>query len=187
MDSSNTQNISTALLIAVVTVFVLPALLKFFEIVFTRGVNRDSEVRNKQLAILEQLTKIVWEWRFLGKQVCYYGCNYKRSFIDNERFQKAIVDYDNRVWPLFVEIKAIKSRAIVWYAQSVPEKIEALYEYIKRDIDAPLTSLVAKSQSQENNLSSEFFKMQALFSNEVSPNIETHIVFIADKIKRLKL
>ena len=43
-----------------VTGFALPALSKFFEIVFTRKVNRDAGIKNKELQIIEQLTKIIW-------------------------------------------------------------------------------------------------------------------------------
>src|SRR6266487_4442327 len=183
MNSSTTQNIYNLLLVAVITGFVLPALLKFFDIIFTRKVNRDAEIRNKQLEIIEQLTKVIWEWRFLAKQVFYYGYRYRRSVKDNERFLKAIADYENRVWALFIDIKAIKSRAIVWYPESVATKIEKLYEYIKIKIDAPMTQLLTKSENQENDLSGEFFEWQKKFTEEVSPKIEEYILSIAKNIK----
>lgn len=186
MNPGTTQNIVTLLITAIITGFAVPALLKVFEAIYNRGINQANEIRNRQLEIVDQLTKTVWEWRFLGKQVCYYGCQYKRSAVDLERFQKAVADYDNRVWQLFIEIKAIKSKAIVWYSESVPEAIENLYEYIKRDIDAPMTELVSRAQNPDDNVSAEFYKLQRRFTDEVSNRIEERIAFVAGKIKRLK-
>jgi hypothetical protein len=184
MTADNSQNIFILLLVAVITGFVLPALLKFFEIIFTRRVNKKTEIRNKQLEIIELLTKVVWEWRFLGKQVCYYGCDYKKSKMDEERFRQAISDYNSKVWNIFTDIKAIKSRSIVWFSKSVPLEIESLYEYIKSDVDILLTMLVNDSNKKEADLSDDFYKMQAFFSDEVSPEIEKHIIAIAGTISK---
>ena len=136
---------------------------------------------NKQIEIIEQLTKYVWEWRFLGKQVCYYGEDYK---INEERFRLAIKNYNERVWTIFTEIKAIKSRSIVWYPELVPEEIEKLYEFIKSKVDKPLTKLMEKSDNLEEDLSKNFIKMQNFFTDEVSPTIEKHLKVIADKISK---
>ena len=186
MNPGTTQSIITLLITAIITGFAVPALLKVFEAIYSRGFKQASEIRTRQLQILEQLTKTVWEWRFLGKQVAYYGCHYKRSAADQERFLKAVADYDSRVWQLFIEIKALKSKAIVWYPESVPEAIENLYEYIKRDIDAPMTTLVTRSQNPDDNVSIDFYKLQRRFTDEVSGRLEERIAFIAGKIRRLK-
>lgn len=181
MTQDNLQNIFILLLVAVITGFVLPALTKAFEIIFTRRVEKKTEIRNKQLEIIEQLTKYVWEWRFLGKQVCYYGCDYK---INEDRFRLAIKNYNERVWTIFTEIKAIKSRSIVWYPKSVPYEIEKLYEYIKSKVDSPMTELMDKSDDVKLDLSKEFNELQAFFTDNVSPTIEKHLNEIADKISK---
>jgi hypothetical protein len=184
MSPDNSQNIFILLLVAVITGFALPALLKGFEIIFTRRVTKNTEIRNKQLEIIEQLTKAVWDWRFLGKQVCYYGCDYKKSAFDGERFRQAITDYNSRVWTIFTDIKVIKSKSIVWFPAMVPLEIEALYEYIKSDIDIPLTALMNESSDKKADLSDKFYDMQALFTEAVSPEIEKHIKAIADTISK---
>jgi len=184
MSYDNSQNIFILLLVAVITGFALPALLKGFEIIFTRRVNKNTEIRNKQLEIIEMLTKAVWDWRFLGKQVCYYGCDYKKSAFEEARFRLAITDYNKSVWTIFTDIKVIKSKSIVWFPALVPLEIEALYEYIKSDIDSPLTMLMNKSTNKDADLSSEFYKMQVLFTEKVSPEIEKHIKAIAETISK---
>jgi hypothetical protein len=181
MTQDNSQNIFILLLVAVITGFVLPAITKAFEIIFTRQVDKKTETRNKQLEIVEQLTKCIWEWRFLGKQVCYYGCDYK---INRERFQLAIANYNKRVWSIFTEIKAIKSRSIVWFPELVPDEIEKLYEYIKSEVDAPMTELMEKSENAELDLTKEFYSFQSFFTEKVSSRIEMHIKNIANKINK---
>lgn len=181
MSQDISQNIYILLLIAVITGFLLPALTKAFEVILTSRVAKKTELRNKQLEIIEQLTKAVWEWRFLGKQVCYYGCDYK---INEDRFRLAIKNYNERVWAIFTEIKAIKSRSIVWYPPLVPNEIEKLYEFIKRKVDAPMTDLMEKSEDVKSDLSNDFHKLQAYFSQEVSSEIEKHIKVIADTISK---
>lgn len=181
MDPENFQDLFTLILVAVITGFVLPALTKSFEIIFSKRVERRMELRKQQLEIIGQLTKVVWEWRFLGKQVCYYGCSYKEN---EDRFRKAIDAYDEKVWQLFTEIKAIKSQSIVWYPASVPEEIEKLYGYIKLEIDAPMTELIEQSREKELDLTGKFFQLQADFSNKVSPAIEASIKMIAGTIRK---
>ena len=46
MMQDNSQNIFILLLVAVITGFVLPAITKAFEIVFTRRVDKNTEIRN---------------------------------------------------------------------------------------------------------------------------------------------
>lgn len=181
MQPENFHDLFILLLIAVITGFVLPALVKSFEIVFTKRVEKQVELRAMQLEILEQLTKVVWEWRFLGKQVCYYGCDYKNK---DERFRAAARTYNDKVWKLFTEIKAIKSRSIVWYPKVVPEEIEKLYDYIKRNVDAPMTELMERSSDGKPDVTNHFFQMQADFSNVVSPRIEATIQKIAETIAK---
>ena len=181
MGQDNSQHIFILLLVAVITGFVLPALTKTFEIVFTKRVERKTELRNKQLEIIEQLTRYIWEWRFLGKQICYYGCEYK---VNEDRFRLAIKNYNERVWQIFTEIKSIKSRSIIWFPELVPDEIETLYEFIKTSVDAPLTELMDKSDNEKLDLSTDFFKLQSYFTNTVSPKIEVHIKTIADTISK---
>lgn len=181
MPQDNSQNILILLLVAVITGFVLPAITKAFEVVFIRRVDKKTELRNKQLEIIEQLTKYLWEWRFLGKQICYYGCAYK---INEARFRLAIINYNERVWSIFTEIKAIKSRSIVWFPEFVPKEIEKLYEFIKREVDAPMTVLMEKSENVELDLSKDFYKLQWYFTDKVSPRIEMSIKAIADIISK---
>lgn len=143
--------------------------------------DKKTELRNKQLEIIEHLTKYVWEWRFLGKQVCYYGCNYK---INEDRFRLAITNYNERVWSIFTEIKAIKSRSIVWFPELVPKEIEKLYKYIKNKVDSPMTALMEESEIVELDLSEKFDELQSDFTNKVSPRIEMYIKVIADTISK---
>lgn len=184
MQPDNSQSIFILLLVAVITGFVLPSLSKTVEIIFSRRVQKQTEIRDKQLEIIEQLTRTIWEWRFLGKQVSYYGCNYKKSAADEERFRLALSDYEKRVWVIFTEIKALKSRSMVWFPASVADEIEQLYEYIKSDVDIPLTTLMVESFNKNANLEKEFFSLQVFFSEEVTPQIELHIKAIAGTIHK---
>jgi hypothetical protein len=184
MPINNTNNIFVLLLIAVITGFLLPTLAKTFEIIFTRRIAKKIDIRNKQLEIIDELTKIIWEWRFLGKQVCYYGCNYVNSVENAVRFQQSILDYEKRVWTIFTEIKAIKSRSMVWYPKQIVDEIEEIYEYIKSDVDVPLSELMFKSANKKLNLEKDFYALQAFFSDEVTPRIEKHIQSIASTISK---
>jgi hypothetical protein len=184
MQADQSQNIFILLLIAVITGFLLPTLSKTFEIIFTRKVERQTEIRNRQLEIIEAFTKIIWEWRFLGKQVCYYGCNYKKPVNSDERFRLAISEYEERVWTIFTDIKAIKSKSMVWFEPSVSDEIEELYEYIKSDVDVKLSNLMYQSQTSNSNLENDFIQLSAQFTDEVSSKIEQHIKAIAGTINK---
>jgi hypothetical protein len=181
MTQDNSQNIIMLLLVAVITGFVLPALAKAFEIIFTRRIAKKTELQNKQLEIIDQLIKAIWEWRFLGKQVCYYGCDYK---VNEDRFKLAVKNYNDRVWTIFAEIKIIQSRSIVWYPELGIKEIEKLYEYIKSEIDPKLTELMEESENAELDSSDEFNKLQVKFTKEVSFKIEAYIKAIADTISK---
>jgi hypothetical protein len=184
--SDNTQNIITLLLVAVISGFALPALLKLFEVISNQKINRIQEIRKMQLEILEQLTRTIWNWRFLAKQICYYG-DYKTSYEKNE-LNKAIENYDKKVWKLFTEIKAIKSRSFVWFDKYVPKIIEELYNYIKT-IDGEIARLIIEVNANCNGraVSMRFQELEREFTDKVSKEIEKQIDKIAKGIRKPKL
>ena len=83
-----------------------------------------------------------------------------------------------------MEIKAIKSRSIVWFPKLVPNEIEELYEFIKSEVDAPMTKFMDESENMELDLTKEFNEFQLYFTEEVSHRIEKHIKVIADTISK---
>ena len=63
-------------------------------------------------------------------------------------------------------------------------EIENLYEYIKSEVDAPMTTLMEESDKAASDLSQEFYKWQAFFTKKVSPRIEKHTTTIAETLSR---
>ncbi len=159
--------------------FLIPSLLKTYEVIFSKRVDRATELRNNQLKILEDFTKTVWEWRFTYKQVAYDGCSYKSDF---SKFEEAVSNYELNVWKHFIEIKILKAKAIIWFKPEVSNDIENLYNYIKTEIDQELTSLILQSKKSSLDLTNSFYNLSEKFSNEVSERLDLIVQKIATNV-----
>ncbi len=165
-------SLSTQVFILILTGLLVPSVLKWWETYLDRKREKNKEIRDHQLQLAEQLTKATWKWRFLAKQICYYGIDYKKPGSYQERFQKATSDYENEVWTLFTEVKSLKAASMVWFPLHAAEIIEKLYAYIK-GIDSTLTQLVNEANDGIDH-SNDFDEWSEKFTEIVSSEIENH-------------
>lgn len=86
MESPFSSQIFILLFTAIVSGLMVPSVLKLID----WKLEKQKKARDQQLDFAGKLSKSVWEWRFLAKQVCYYGASYTKSDADRQRFDQAV-------------------------------------------------------------------------------------------------
>lgn len=179
------EQVYSLLVVGAVSGLLIPSLMRFIDLRLTARAEERKVARACQLELLDRLTKVVWEWRYCAKRVAYYGADLTASEADRLRYEGSAKEYDTKVWEQFIEIKAIKSASIVWLNDEAATEVEALYSYLKDDIDVHLSELVAQAGDPDTCREAEsgFAQLSERFTNEVSNRIEAQVASMARRIR----
>lgn len=138
--------------------------------VFESDLARQTKLIDAQSALLDALTKVVWTWRYLAKEVVYYG-----AVGDTERYNKARATYEERVWHLLGELRTEISRARRLVSEAAFRELNQLYAYIVYDIDMKVRAL---ADAVEPDLPG-CRELADRFSNEVSAKLDDALLELA--------
>ena len=67
---------------------------------------RQQKVIEAQSKLLDDLSELLWRWRYLSMRIAYYGL-----LGDPERYDAAEDEYDKQVWDVFDDVRVQISRA----------------------------------------------------------------------------
>ena len=73
---------------------------------FEADLARQGKIIEAQSKLLDDLSQLLWKWRYLAKKVVYYGAQENR-----ERYDLARRQYDEKVWDILNEFRAEISRS----------------------------------------------------------------------------
>jgi hypothetical protein len=173
------------LLAALLTGFGIPYVLKRVEErklreqkKFEADLARQEKIIEAQSRLLDDLTGILWKWRYLAKKVVYYGSEKEEI----ERYNIAKKEYEETVWEILNEFRTEISKSRRLVSERAYEQLNALYSYIVGDLDRKISTLIRMKQPETEELGS----MARRFSEEVSRKLDDALNDLASEL-RLKV
>ncbi len=140
---------------------------------FEADLTIQQKLIDSQSKLLDDLTQILWKWRYLAKSVVYYG-----SISQNERFDAAKKHYEDEVWRLLNEFRTEISRSRRLVSEAAFQQLNSLYHYVVHDLDLKISELISKN----NPDAQECRRLADRFSNEVSTRLDDALNDLASEL-----
>lgn len=177
ISESFVQQVTLLVLGALITGFGVPYVLRLIDARKMREqkkleaeLARQCKLLDAQSALLDEITKLVWAWRYLAKQVVYYG-----SRGDNDRYMAAKTKYEDGVWGLLDGLRTQISKARRLVSESAFERLNDLYGYVVHDVDLKVSDLACRAELDRAACS----VLAQRFSAEVSGRLDDAIFELA--------
>jgi hypothetical protein len=180
LDQAFLEKIILLLLTALITAFGIPYVLKRVEErklreqkKFEADLARQGKIIEAQVKLLDDLSRLLWKWRYLAKKVVYYGAHENTEDYDLARKQ-----YEETVWDILNEFRAEISRSRRLVSEHAYERLDSLYNYVVHDIDAEISDLI-RADELDIKKSSEIAER---FSIEVSKKLDDALDDLASEL-----
>jgi len=174
------EKIVLLVLTALITGFGIPYVLKRVEErklreqkKFEADLARQGKIIEAQSKLLDDLSQLLWKWRYLAKKVVYYGAQE-----NTERYDLARRQYDESVWDILNEFRAEISRSRRLVSEHAYERLDSLYNYVVHDIDVKISDIIAGDELDTKKSRG----MAERFSVEVSKKIDDAIDDLASEL-----
>lgn len=175
------RQVSLLLLGALITGFGVPYVLRLIDArkmreqtTFEAELARQCKLLDAQSALLDEITKLVWTWRYLAKQVVYYG-----SRGENERYAAAKAKYEDGVWDLLDGLRTQISKARRLVSEAAFERLNELYGYVVHDVDLKVSDLAGRLELDRAACS----ELAQRFSAEVSGRLDDALFELARELR----
>ena len=180
-DPAFQQKLVLLLLAALISGFGIPYILKLIDNRklreqkrFEAELSRQSKLIDAQSTLLDQITRILWKWRYLVKSVVYYGARG-----DQKRYDAARVNYEDVVWGLLDEFRTEISRSRRLVSEAAFQNLNGLYRYVVHDLDQKVSNL-ASGDTIDKIACQE---LAARFSDEVSAKLDDALFELASELR----
>jgi hypothetical protein len=174
------EKISLLLLTALITGFGIPYVLKRVEErkmreqkKFDADLARQAKIIDAQAKLLDDLSQLLWKWRYLAKKVVYYGAQK-----DAERYSLAKKQYEEDVWDILNEFRTEISRSRRLVSERAYERLDSLYKYVVHDLDVKITNVIRDGGMDIEESST----LAQRFSVEVSKELDDAIDDLASEL-----
>jgi hypothetical protein len=181
ISESFVQQVALLVLGALITGFGVPYVLRLIDARKMREqkkleaeLTRQGKLLDAQSALLDEITRLVWAWRYLAKQVVYYG-----SRGDNDRYMAAKTKYEDGVWGLLDSLRTQISKARRLVSEAAFERLNDLYGYVVHDVDLKVSDLAGRAELDRAACS----VLAQRFSAEVSGRLDDAIFELACELR----
>jgi hypothetical protein len=181
ISESFVQQVTLLVLGALITGFGVPYVLRLIDARKMREqkkleaeLARQAKLLDAQSALLDEITRLVWAWRYLSKQVVYYG-----SRGDNDRYMAAKAKYEDGVWGLLDGLRTQISKARRLVSEAAFERLNDLYGYVVHDVDLKVSDLAGRAELDRAACS----VLAQRFSAEVSGRLDDAIFELACELR----
>ena len=181
ISESFVQQVALLVLGALITGFGVPYVLRLIDARKMREqkkleaeLARQGKLLDAQSALLDEITRLVWAWRYLAKQVVYYG-----SIGDNDRYMAAKTKYEDGVWGLLDSLRTQISKARRLVSEAAFERLNDLYGYVVHDVDLKVSDLAGRAELDRAACS----VLAQRFSAEVSGRLDDAIFELACELR----
>lgn len=137
---------------------------------------REGKIIEAQSQLLDDLSRILWTWRYLAKKVTYYA-----SEANREKFEIAKREYDKDVWDLLNELRVQASKSRRLASEKAYRKLLDCYAYVVHDVDLQISALARRDELDSTAIEQATLLSQR-FTEEVSNNIDEIIDNIASEL-----
>jgi hypothetical protein len=180
VDQAFLEKIVLLVLTALITGFGIPYVLKRVEErklreqkKFEADLVRQGKILEAQSKLLDDLSGLLWKWRYLAKKVVYYGAQQNMKRYDLARKQ-----YDESVWDILNEFRAEISRSRRLVSERAYERLDSLYEYVVHDIDVKISDIILMDELDVKKSK----EIAERFSVEVSKKLDDAIDDLASEL-----
>jgi hypothetical protein len=178
------EKVILLLLTALITGFSVPFVLKRVEErkarhqkKFEADLARQGKIIDAQSKLLDDITAVLWKWRYLAKKVAYYGREENA-----ERYEGARKAYDENVWDLLEEFRSQISKSRRLISEEAYKGLGDLYKYIVYDIDDEISDLI-KEEGLNPKTVRKFKKLSTRFTEQVSQRLDDAIYTLANELQ----
>jgi hypothetical protein len=137
---------------------------------------REGKIIEAQSQLLDDLSRILWKWRYLAKKVTYYA-----SEANREKFEIARREYERDVWDLLNELRVQASKSRRLASEKAYRKLLDCYAYVAYDVDLQISAL-AKRNELDSNAIEQATLLSQRFTEEVSNKIDEIIDDLASEL-----
>lgn len=156
MSQSFIENVAVLGLTALITGFLIPFIFKRIderkqkelekveeskrlrEKKFDADLSRQSKIIEAQSQMLDNLSKLLWEWQFL-----YISLTYYHGVSNKELYQNAMKQYDEKVMSIMVNIRSEVSRSLRLVPQETYQELVDLFHKLY-EVDGKIRPLIEK-------------------------------------------
>jgi hypothetical protein len=177
------EKIILLFLTAIITGFGIPYIFKWIEDrklreqkKFEADIARQAKIIEAQSKFLDELSQVLWKWRYLAKKVVYYAAEENKA-----RYDVARTEYDESVWDVLNEFRTEVSRSRRLISEEAYEELRSFYRYIVEDIDRKISNII-KSGDLDAKSVKESTELGTRFSAEVSQMIDDVIDHLASDL-----
>lgn len=174
------EKVFLLLLTALISGWGIPRLLKRIEErklreqkLFEAELARQAKIIEAQSRLLDDLSQLLWRWRYLAKKVVYYGAER-----DRERFLLAGKQYEEGVWDILHDFRIQISRSRRLVSEPAFQRLDALYDYVVRDLDVAVTAAIRGGVAGDL-----LDPLTHRFSGEVTQRLDAALDDLASELK----
>lgn len=123
---------------------------------FEADIARQDKIIEAQSRLIDDISRILWQWRYLSIKVAYYG-----SSDNNEKYDMIKKEYDESIWNILNQFRNEITKARMLASDDSYQKLLNFYEYIV-ELDKKISSLFQDNELNENQ-KMEFAKINSLY------------------------
>ncbi len=175
------EKVFLLLLTALISGWGIPRLLKRIQErklreqkLFEADLAWQAKIIEAQSRLLDDLSQLLWRWRYLAKKVVYYGAEQNR-----ERFLLAGKQYEEGVWDILHTFRIQISRSRRLVSEPAFRRLDALYDYVVRDLDVAITAAIRDGGVAGDHLD----PLAHRFSEEVTQRLDAALDDLASEVK----
>ncbi|HEX8493452.1 MAG TPA: hypothetical protein VF658_11460 [Pyrinomonadaceae bacterium] len=105
--------------------------------IFEAELARQNTILDAQSKFLDEISKILWKWRYMTLKVVYYG----KKVNQKEKYRQAKAEFDKGIWDVFNQMRYEISRSRRLISEQAYNNLLELYEDLQ-DIDNKISKLV---------------------------------------------
>jgi hypothetical protein len=144
---------------------------------FEAELARQGKIIEAQSKLLDDLSQLLWRWRYIAKKLAYYGAAQYE-----ERYDIAKKEYDENVWDLLnqLRIEISKSRRLV--SEQAYKDLSELYQYIA-SIDGEIYDFLIKKGGLDQGVAEKAYALSDHITSEATERIDDTIDSLASELK----
>ena len=166
------EGIATLVVTAILSGFLIPYILKKIDDQKTR----QSKIIEAQAKFLDDISQLLWKWRYMCIKVAYYG-----SRDNEERYNTARKEYDEGVWDVLNQIRGEISRSRRLVSEKAYQELVALYREIV-ELDNKLSALMVNERLNEKQRQ-ELSELNQFIYEQVTMKIDDMLNFLASELR----
>ncbi len=173
------ENIIVLILTAVLTGVIVPYILRQIEERKTRSqkkfeadIARQDKIIEAQSSLMDDISHILWEWRYMSIKVAYYG-----SSNEKEKYNLIRKEYDENIWNILNRFRNEITKARRLASDNSYEELLKFYGFVI-DLDKKISTIIRNRELNEDQMM-ELAEINNIIYLDATKKIDDIIDFLA--------